>query len=156
MATVLTDLYGIIPIASYQVPALSSSQSLSDIVIGYIGTVAGQTVVFGCLKNGITLDSPIYIVPGGSLTANSSNYAQFTVSKVSGGVTTVIAQVDTTPSGTGNWSANTPIQIPLVGVTSYAFQSGDILLLSISQNASGVAVPASLLVVCSGERGVQP
>lgn len=110
---------------------------------------ASATVLAGVFEPGNfstnTVDNIEVVAPAGytTVTGAASNNATITVRQVRAG--TVVATIGalTTVVGT-NLVAETPLAIPVT--TQPSLQPGDVIDVVLSQNASGVAVGAGLVV----------
>ena len=128
-----------IPVGGTPVSAISSGGSLAESVLFAQGPSA-------------TLNpGKIVFVPSAGLTASATAYATILVQKrpaTGYGTPTTFATATTQTSasgGTGNWTAWTPVTIPL-SAGAYML-ANDVLTVTISQTGGGVAVPAGSLCV---------
>lgn len=87
----------------------------------------------------------VEFLPDAALTANDTNYK--TISVWDG--TTTYATVDTDTGGTGNWTDNTSVDVP-VSTANVAANTG--LRFRMQASGSGVIVPAGTLQVLLAER----
>jgi hypothetical protein len=84
-------------------------------------------------------------VPSGTLTANDSNYATISL-KVS---TTTHASVTTETTGSGDWTADTPVALT---IDSANLSDGDEIRLVIAKTGTGVFVPDGVVQLTTIER----
>ena len=91
-----------------------------------------------------------WVLPQSTLTAHASNYATVKVVKADGaaGAETVMASVDTTVVGSGNWAAGVPEALTVSStVANTRIAKGEVLGFSIAKAASGVVVPICSITV---------
>jgi hypothetical protein len=120
-------------VVNLPVAALTNIQTVSETPNGYVPSTQGGNVV-----------SAVYI-PSGALTASNTAYATISVFKrTAGGTSVLLAAVTTQITGSGNWTAWVPVNIPVVAAPVAA---SDVLTYTITQTGGGVAVPAGQLIV---------
>lgn len=118
-----------------------------------IGPLAATTAGTDYTYSMCVFDRPVNIVsarviPGGSLTADATNFTTVAVqfNNDGGGTATTLANATTKPTangGTGNWSANQSIALTLASTVAVSANSQ--LQASLTHSGTGVAVPAQTL-----------
>lgn len=98
---------------------------------------------FGARINAYRNVSAIFLTPAAALTGHASDNAVITVRvrDGAGGAAATVAQLTTTAS----WTAFVPVSLGTI--TNGALSPGNVLTVEIAKGGSGVAVPASQLVV---------
>lgn len=82
----------------------------------------------------------ITIHPAANLTADPTNNATITVfRRPSGGAAVAIGQATTSVAGTGNWTAFTPVTVPLQNGATLS--PNDSITVTITKGGTGVIVP---------------
>jgi len=93
-----------------------------------------------------------YFIPKGTATAANANNATIAVKTIyaNGVVNASLATQTTNTSangGTGNLVAGVPVELTVASGDSARFDAGEVFAPAVSQNASGVAMPAGTVVV---------
>lgn len=99
----------------------------------------------------------VVFVPAAALTADNANYATIIVRARTklGALVSIVAQVTTQITGSGNWTARVPVTVPLhdgtlaltVDNAKLDIPANGFLTYEITKTGSGVAIPAGLLSV---------
>ena len=110
------------------------------------GPTVTPEVCFFCVPESGEIQSIRYC-PSGPLIANDTKYATISVYSrdSSGGSQTLLGSADTTTTGTGDWTAFSPVIIP---VSNPSILIGESFSIEITKTGSGVRVPEGSLVVC--------
>lgn len=105
-------------------------------------TAQGERMLFGRVPQSIKIES-VYLIPGVAVTANDTNYAVFTVRKMTSGASpvTICTFQTTITAGTGNLS----LQVPVAGTLSTVagalnLAAGDSLVVELTKQGTGVAI----------------
>lgn len=126
-------------IKSFLFAQTSAGTDLAETVIGVVGA-GPQAIAIGPAK--ITAQ-----LVGGTLTASTTAFVTFTISKrTAGGAPVVIAQGTTNTTvngGTGNWVAWVANTIPNIAGASVS--PGDVLTIATTHAAGGTLIPASII-----------
>lgn len=109
-------------------------------------TMDGKSII---RDKGIQYPQRITIMPMGSLTADNTNYATIQFRKINSGggegalIASVTTRVDAGTAPTGNWTALTPIEVPVAAFTAgnSRIDEGQGILVKITKSGSGVVVP---------------
>ncbi len=154
----MTNTVVALPLCSVPIPALGSGTDLAETIIGIIGPSSG--IVNGCASIDATeaIDATTHAVvasaacaitaslaPSAGLTANNSNYKEFSVYRrpAAGGSPVLVATMTTQVSGTyasGSWTAWKSLQMTMVGGNDLAV--GDTITILSTSTGSGAATPA--------------
>lgn len=125
-------------------PTSAVNANGSNVVLANAGSL------FRAPANGKVLSA--YFFPQAGLTEHASNNAQITVKTLfaNGWANAVIATANTAPvvnGGTGTMVAGGQYAVPANSTTtsSYRFSKGEMIGVTITENASGVAVPAGTI-----------
>ena len=108
---------------------------------GAAGTATAETVIGQC--GAATPLTAVRFVPAAALTADNANYATILIQKRTGaGAPSTVATVTTQITGSGNWTAFVPVNIP---ISAGLVLAGDVLTFTISKTGTGVVVLAGTL-----------
>lgn len=137
------------PDVAKAVAAMAAQSWQKTAADGAAATATAETVIGGQgPAAGFKLDS-VQFFPAAALTADDTNFATITVTKrTAGGSTVTIATATTKTSasgGTGNWTAWSPVTIPVSAGASVA--AGDLVSVAITKSGTGVVVPQGQLEI---------
>ena len=135
----------------------NEDEDLQDLVLDDIFTInkpaadaaAGTDYSYGALKVPFDIEVvSVTICPHGTLTANDTNFATITLEKADGaaGSATAVASVTTETTGSGDWAADTFVELTL-DESEKEVDDGQILIIESAKDGTGVAVPISSFTV---------